>query len=151
MALQINRSVLGAPAYYMWGHSYLALDKTSDALSAFKQALDIIRSEAVDLERKETARYPSLEQLHYGMGIAYLNSRRFSNSIEEIKQVVTLNPKNAEAHFALAIAYLSNGNRREAENQQRILSSLDPALAKKITDALAGRELPPGCRTIACR
>lgn len=151
MALQTNRSALGAPAYYMWGHSNLALDKISDALSAYKQALHIMRAEAKDLERKETLRYPSLEQLHYGMGIAYLNSKRFSNSIKELKQVVKLNPKNAEAYYALAIAHLSTGNRREAEVQQKMLSSLDSALAQKISSALAIAGPPPGCRTIACR
>ena len=151
MAHQTDRNVLGAPAYYMWGHSYLALDKSSDALSAFEQALYITRSESIDLEGKETPRYPSLEQLHYGMGIAYLNSRRFAKSIDELKQVVTLNPKHAEAHFALAIAYLSKGNRREAENQQKTLSSLDAALAKRIAAALTGDGIPPRCKTIACR
>jgi TonB family protein len=151
MAVQINRSALGAPAYYMWGHSYLALEKTSDALKAFKQALYIIRAQTIDLERKETQRYPSLEQLHYGMGIAHLSSKRFADSIDELKQVVALNPKNAEAYYALAIAYLSSGNRREAENQQQTLKSLDSALAQKIASALAIGGLPPGCRTIACR
>ena len=151
MALQINGSALGAPAYYMWGHSYLALEKTSDALKAFKQALSITKAQSIDLEQKETQRYPSLEQLHHGMGIAYLSSQRFSDSIDELKQVVALNPKNAEAYYALAIAYLSSGNRREAENQQRALRSLNPALAQKIGSALAVGGPPPGCRTIACR
>lgn len=151
MALQINRSVLDAPAYYMWGHSNLALEKTSDALSAFKQALAITRAEAVNPERKETQRYPSVEQLHYGMGIAYLNSRRFANSIDELKQVVTLNPKNADAYYALAIAHLSNRNRREAEIQQKILRSLDPDMAQKIATAIAVGGPPPGCLNFACR
>ena len=139
MALQINESVLGAPAYYMWGHSYLALDKTSEALSAFKQSLDIKRAEALDPERKEIQRYPSLEQLHYGIGFAYLNSRRFGQAIDELKQVVKLNPKNAAGHYTLALAYLSNGNRREAESQQKTLSSLNPDLAQKLTIALTAR------------
>ncbi len=151
MALQINGSALGAPAYYMWGHSYLALAKTSDALKAFKQALSITKAESIDPERKETQRYPSLEQLHYGIGIAYLSSKRFSDSIDELKQVVALNPKNAEAYYALGIAYLSNGNRRQAENQQRILRSLDSALAQNLGSALTVRGPAPGCRNIACR
>ncbi|MFN2511906.1 MAG: TonB family protein [Pyrinomonadaceae bacterium] len=151
MALQINGSALDAPAYYMWGHSYLALEKTSDALKAFKQALSIIKAQSIDPERKETQRYPSLEQVHYGIGIAYLSSRRFSDSIDELKQVVALNPKNAEAYYALGIAYLSNGNRRQAENQQRILRSLDSALAQKLGSALTVGGPAPGCRNIACR
>lgn len=151
MASQIDRSALSAPAYYMWGHSYLALEKTSDALKAFKQALQIIKAQSIDPEGKETQAYPSLEQLHYGMGIAYLNLKRFSDSIDELRQVVALNPKNAAAYYALAIAYLSNGNRREAENQQRTLRPLDSDLAQKLGSALAIGGPAPGCRTIACR
>ncbi|MBA3514412.1 MAG: TonB family protein [Pyrinomonadaceae bacterium] len=151
MALQTNPGVLDALTYYMWGHSYLALDKTSEAVAAFKRALYITRAEAIDLEQKETSRYPSLEQLHYGMGLAYLNSKRFDKAITELKQVVTLNSKNAGAYYGLAIAHFSNGNRREAEVQQKILTSLDSALAQKLTSALAVAGPPPGCRTIACR
>ncbi len=151
MAVQTNRSVLGAQAYYMWGHSYLALEKTSEALSAFKQALYITRADAIDAERKAVQGYPLPDQLHYAMGIAYLQARRFTDSIDELKRVVTLNPKKAEGYYALALAYLANGNRREAENQQRALSSLDSNLAQKITIALAVPALPPGCRNITCK
>ncbi len=151
MALQINGSVLDAPAYYLWGHSYLALDKNSEALSAFKQALYITRAEGIDTEQKQPQRFPSLEELHYGIGIAYLNLRRFPEAIAELKQVVTLNPKNAAGYYALATAYLSNGNRREAAAQQVTLKSLDAALAHKIATALEiGRSLP-SCRNLACR
>ncbi len=150
MALQTNPSVLSAQAYYMWGQSYLALKKTSEAISAFKQALYITRADAIDPERKESPRFPSLEQLHYAMGIAYMNSRRFAYSINELKEVVTLNPKNAEAYYALALAYIANGNRREAEKQRKTLSALDSALAQKIPMALE-TGASPGCLTLLCR
>ncbi len=151
MAVQTDPSVLGAQAYYMWGHSYLALEKTSEALSAFKQALSITRADAIEPQRKEATGYPLPEQLHYAMGIAYMQARRFVESIDELKRVVTLNPKKAEAYYALALANLANGNRREAAKLQRTLSSLDPDLAQKITIALADPGLPPGCRNVRCR
>lgn len=151
MAAQIKKSVLDAPAYYMWAGSYLALDKPSEAISAFKQALYITRAEAIGLEPKEKQSFPSLEQLQLGIGIAYMNSRRFADAIKEFKQVVTLNPANAEAHYALAMAYLANGDRRAAQNQNRILSSLDRELAQKVTAALATPPLRFGCLTVTCR
>ncbi len=151
MAVQTDRSALGAQAYYMWGQSYLALKKSQDALKAFKQARYIVRADAIDPERKLVTGYPSPEQLHYAMGLAYLEWRHFVDSINELKQVVTLNPKNADACYALAIAYLGNGNRREAEKQQKILSSLDSALAEKIARALVIYVPPIGCRNIVCR
>lgn len=151
MASQINQSVLDASAYYMWGGSYLALNKTSEAISAFKQALYIMRAEAIGLEPKTAQSFPSQEQLHHGLGIAYMNSRRFRDAIQELRQTVTLNPANAVAHYGLAIAYLANGDRRAAENQNKILSLLDRGLAQKITDALAAPSIRAGCLTIACR
>lgn len=150
MAAQIKPSALDAAVYFKWGKSYLALDKNSDAISAFKQALSLMRAEAIGLEPTTTV-IPSLEQVHHYMGTAYINSRRFGDSIKEFKQVVALNPANAEAHYALAISYISNGDREAAEAEYKILSSLDPALAEKIVSALSNSSSRYGCRNIACR
>lgn len=150
MTTQIKQSVLDAPAYYMWAGSYLALNKTSEAISAFKQALYIVRAEAIGLEPTKIQSFPSMEQLHHGLGIAYLNSKRFGDSINELKQVVILNPANAEAHYGLAVAYLATGDRRAAADQNKILNSLDQELAQKIAVALAA-PARLGCRNIACR
>ena len=68
MALQIDGSVLGAPRLLHVGSLLSGAEKSSEALSAFKQALYIARAEAIDLEQKQPQRYPSLEQLHYGVG-----------------------------------------------------------------------------------
>ncbi|MGI8734851.1 MAG: TonB family protein [Pyrinomonadaceae bacterium] len=151
LAAQIKPSAVDAPAYYMWGGSYLALDKTSDAISAFKQALYIIRAEAIGLEPKTIQSFPSLEQVHNGLAIAYLNARRFGDSIKELKQVITLNPANAEAHYALGVAYVASGDRRAAENQIKILTPLSAELAQKISAALGAPASRYGCRNITCR
>lgn len=151
LAAQIKPSAIDAYAYYMWGGSYLALDKTSDAISTFKQALYVMRAEAIGLEPKAVQTFPTLEQVHSGMGIAYLNAKRFSDSIKEFKEVVTLNPGNAEAQYALAVAYVATGNRRAAENQIKILTPLNPELAQKISTALAAPSSNYGCRNVGCR
>jgi len=150
MASQINRSAIDARAYYMWGGSYLALDKPAEATSAFKQALGIIRSKAIGSDSTDNQNAPSAEQLHQGLGIAYLNSSRFNDAVKEFQQVVLLNPQNADAHYALAMAYLVKGDRTSAENQNRILGSLNAELAKKVKNAIA-TPVAPGCRNIACR
>ena len=148
MAAQIKKSVFDVRAYYLWAGSYVALDKNSEAISAFKEALKIKRAEAIELEPKPQS-FPSLELLHYGLGICYLNSGRFGESIKELKQVVTMNPANAQAHYAIALAHIANGDSRAAERQNRILSTLDRKLSQKIVSALND----PGqrCRTIACK
>lgn len=150
MAAQINESVFDVRAYYVWAGSYIALDKNSEAISALKKALKIKRAEGIELEPKQPQSFPSLEVLHHGLGISYLNSGRFGESIKELKQVITLNPANAQAHYALALAYIANGETKAAETQNNILSSLDRKLSQKILVALNAPK-KPGCRTIACR
>jgi Flp pilus assembly protein TadD len=151
MAKQIERSVFDASAYFNWGRSYLALDKTSDAISAFKQTLTLMRAEAIGLEPKTSASVPSLEQVHHHLGVAYINDRRFSDAIKEFKQVVALNPANAEAHYALAVSYLNTGDQRAAQDESKILASLDPEMAKKLATAIADPSAQMGCRNIGCR
>ena len=148
---QINASALDASAYYMLGGSYLALDKNSEAISAFKRALNIRRAEDVGLELNTIPSVPSLEQLNQAMGVAYLNSQRFRDSIKAFKQVVTINPANADAHYALSVAYIANGDRGSAENQHKILRTLNSELAEKVAAALAPPTGRMGCRNIACR
>jgi tetratricopeptide (TPR) repeat protein len=150
MASQINRNAIDARAYYMWGGSYLALGKPSEAISAFKQALAVIRSKAIRADSTDDPNAPSAEQLHQGLGIAYMNSNRFNDAVKAFQQVVLLNPQNADAHYALAMAYLVNGDRASAENQNRILASLNPEMAQKVKAAIS-TPVAPGCRNIACR
>ena len=150
MAAQINAGAVDAVAYHSWGRSYLALEKNTEAISAFKQALTRMRDETVATEPK-TSGMPSLAQVHFDLGTAYINSRRFGDSIKEFKQVVALSPANAEAHYALAIAYISNNNRRAAEDVNKILATLNPTLSQKVGFALVAPESRHGCRNIGCR
>lgn len=149
MAAQINEAVFDVRAYYFWAGSYVAIDKNTEAISIFKKALKIRRAETIELEPTQSQNYPSLEVLHHGLGISYLNSGRFVDSIKELKQVVTLNPANAQAHYALALAYIANGEAKAAESQNLILSTLNPKLSQKIVTALNTPQ--QRCRNIACR
>ncbi len=149
MAKQIEPSVFDASAYFSWGRSYLALEKNSEAISAFKQTISLMRAEAIGLESKTSASMPAPEQVHHHLGVAYINARRFNDAIKEFKQVVELNPANAEAHYALAISYLNTGDQRAAQDESKILTSLDPEMAKKLAVALGDTNY--GCRNVACR
>ncbi|MFZ0062307.1 MAG: TonB family protein [Pyrinomonadaceae bacterium] len=151
MAKQIKPDVFDASAYFSWGRSYLALDKTSDAISAFKQTLSLMRAEAIGLEPKTSLSVPSPEQAHHHLGTAYINAKRFNEAIKEFKQVVALNPANAEAHFGLAVAYLNTGDQRAAQNESKILNSLDPEMAKKLASVISDSTAQMGCRNIGCR
>lgn len=151
MVARLKPSALDTSAYYMWGGSFLALDKNSEAISAFKQALNIRRAETVGIESTAIQTFPSIEQLNQAIGFAYLNSHRLGESIKAFKEVVTINPANAEAHYALSVAYIANGDRGAAENQRKILSKLNSKMAEKVAAALANPTGPMWCRNIACR
>lgn len=145
MAIKISPELLDAEGYHHLGHAYLALGKDSDALTAFKQAMYIMREEALDPERKTIPKSPTPEVLHHSLSLAYIRLGRHREAIKELKQVIALNPKLAEAYYGLAVAYIGMGDRRSAEKQRTTLASLSPELADKIATALARPATILGC------
>lgn len=137
MALRIKPEMVDAEAYYHFSNSYSALGKFGDALQAIKQAIYIKRAERADPETEKFAGFPSLADLHYSAGLTYYNLRRYSGAIEELKQVIALNPKRAQAYYGLALSYIASGDRKSAQKQQGILESLDPVFAAKIAKVLS--------------
>jgi TonB family protein len=137
MALRIKPEVLDAEAYYQFCNAYSSVGKFSDALEAIKQAIYIKRAERANPETVNFAGFPSLADLHYSAGLTYYNLRRYSSSIEELKQVIALNPKQAQGYYGLALAYIAIGDRKSAQKQQETLESLDPVYAAKIAKSLS--------------
>jgi TonB family protein len=146
MAIRIKPEVVDAEAYYQLGQAYTALGKHSDALEAFKQALYITRAQTIDPDGAKVQRFPSLEDIHYGLALTYHNMGRYSVAIKELQQVIAMNPKFAEAYYGLVMSYVALGDRKSAEKQQKILSSLNTALGEKAANALSlpSPILPPG-------
>ena len=74
------------------------------------------------------------------------------DAIKEFQQAANLDPKSGEPHYALAMVYLSMGDRKSIEKEQLILKDLNPDLAKRVADLLASRTLyvPPGCLALPC-
>jgi TonB family protein len=135
MAISIKPEVIAVEAYYQLGHTYTSMGKHSDALKAFTQALYFTRTQATDPAGAKGQRFP-LEQIHYSLGLAYHNLGRYNEAIKELKQVIEVDPRNAEAYYTLALAYIAIGDQPSAENQQKALRSLNPSLAAKIAEAL---------------
>jgi TonB family protein len=151
MAIRIKREVVDALGYYHLGQAYAALDKPSNALEAFKQALYITREEAIDPPKDQITRVISFEDLHYNLGMAYHELARYHNAIKELREVVKLNPKMAEAYYGLGVAYLAMHDTRSAQEQEAPLRSLNPALANKLKDVIATMpSFTPICRTLMC-
>jgi tetratricopeptide (TPR) repeat protein len=137
MAQRIKPEVMDAEAYYQFSNAYSALGKFSDALQAIKQAIYIKRAERANPETVNFGGFPSLADLQYSAGLTYYNLRRYRNSIEELKEVIALNPKLAQGYYGLALAYVAIGDRKSAQKQQEILESLDPVYAAKIAKSLS--------------
>lgn len=130
MAIRIRPEVVDAEAYYQLGSSYFALGKRNDAVEAYKKALYATRVEAIDNDQA-SQRVPPW-QIYYSLGLAYDNGGRYQDAIRELSEAVKLNPKLADGYFALGRAYLARGDRSSAQKQQKILNSLNTALAKKL-------------------
>ena len=139
MAIRIKPELMDAEAYYQLSNAYNGLAKVSQALEALKKAVYIKRAEQANAEVANASRSPSLEDLHYLTGLAYYNLQRYNQAIEELKQVIALNPKRAQAYYGLALTYLAYGDRKLAEKQQDTLESLDPVFAAKIAKLLSSR------------
>jgi tetratricopeptide (TPR) repeat protein len=144
MAIEIRPDLVSALAYYQLGLAYIGIDKPSDAVASFKQALYITRAEAENSDGK-TITVPSAEQLYYSLGLVYHRVGKYREAIQELKKVIELNPRLAQAHYGLAVCYLALGDRKSAEKTQKVLATLDPALAQKIAEALSNSRItPPG-------
>lgn len=137
MAIRIKPEIVDAEAYYQLSNAYTALGKFPQALEAIKQAMYSKRADQANPEVPNFPRSPSLADLHYSTGLAYYNLRRYSGAIEELKQVIALNPKRAQAYYGLALSYITIGDRKSAEKQQQTLESLDPVFAAKIAKLLS--------------
>ncbi|MGI8838412.1 MAG: tetratricopeptide repeat protein, partial [Pyrinomonadaceae bacterium] len=134
-AIRIKPEIVDAEAYYYLGYSYSELGYHKEAVAAFKKALFATRQEAIDKDQASTSVPTS--QIHYGLGLAQYNWKRYQEAIKELKEAVKLNPKLAEAYYALALAYLAHGDRWSAQKQQKTLVSVDPALARRLADEIA--------------
>ncbi|MEK6337238.1 MAG: tetratricopeptide repeat protein [Acidobacteriota bacterium] len=137
MAIRIKPEVMDAEAYYQLSNAYIGLGKFSQALETLKQGLYVKRAEQTNAESANASRFPSLADLHYLTGLANYNLGRYHKAIEELKQVISLNPNRAQAYYGLSLAYLANGDRNLAEKQQDTLESLDPVFAAKIARLLS--------------
>ncbi|HBB87826.1 MAG TPA: hypothetical protein DC047_09445 [Blastocatellia bacterium] len=137
MAIRIKPAIVDAEDYYHLSRAYTALEKFPLALEAIKLALYIKRAEQVNAENGSMSRAPAMADLHYSAGLALFNLQRYREALEELKQVVALNPQHAPGQFGLALTYLATGQRKAAEKQQEVLEPLDPVYAAKLAKLLA--------------
>ena len=76
--------------------------------------------------------------LHYEKGSELVKQQKWQDAITELKEAVRLNPKHAKAHMALCMAYVGAMDFESARRHFVILKELDPVLAKRLEDSVAG-------------
>lgn len=76
--------------YLMIGNSLGKLGKTDEAISAFKQALEIL---------------PNNQLLHFNLAAMLSNTGAFDEARSHLKTAIRLDPKHASSHFALGQIY----------------------------------------------
>lgn len=143
IAIRIKPAIVDAEDYFHLSRAYTALEKFPLALEAIELALYIKRAEQVNAENGSMSRAPAMADLHYSAGLALYNLQRYREALEELKQVVALNPQHAPGHFGLALTYLATGERKAAEKQQEVLEPLDPVYAAKLAKLFAIRSDNP--------
>ena len=148
LAVRIKPDAMDAEANYRMAESYTGLDKKKEALEAYKQALYTKRAELT--ENPQSTQFPTMADIHYGLGLAHYNRESFGDAIKELKQAAALETNSVDIQYGLALAYLANGDRSSAQRQEKILRQLDPALADNVAAALSS-VTPPGITRVQPR
>lgn len=118
--------------YLSLGDAYFRLKNYKEAGKAFKQATQL---------------NPEMAEAHYGLGLHYFVVNRYKNAADAFNRATLLRPDMGKAHYGLALAYQELGKLDGMIAELRILETLDPSLAKKLSDTVPQFNLP--CRVPA--
>lgn len=111
--------------------AYLNLGSTHNALGDHKAAVDVLNI-ALTLRSNWGI---AINQL----GLGYRGLRDFKNAIATFKRVVDADGTNTFGLYNLGETYFASGNKNEAKKINDKLKKLDPALAARLDNVLAGK------------
>lgn len=111
--------------------AYVNLGSTHNALGEFQLAVSVLNI-ALGLHRDWVI---AINQL--GLGYRGLNDLR--NAVATFKRVVDLDGRNTYGLYSLGEAYYASGNKNEAKKVNDRLKKIDPTLAAKLDNVIAGR------------
>ena len=121
---------LNPNSYWAWssrGHVYRIAGLPEEALSSFERA---IRMSPID---------PRLHRTFVGMGMAYIELRRFDEAIVAGKKAQRQNPSFSPAYRCLASAFAHLGRDAEAHDAAARLLEIDPAFTISALIARGGQ------------
>jgi len=135
-------------AWYSLGGAYGELNRRSDAIDAYRQALRINPEsakawlvlgitcgelkrydEAVEAYRQALRINPEYADAWYNLGAVYGGLKRYSDAIEAIRQAVRINPENAKAWVMLGGVYHNLNRYNDAIEAYRQALRINPEYA----------------------
>lgn len=90
------------------GDLYMRKGRFQEALEPYGKVVEMNRENPFRKENKQ------LEGVYYYMGVAYLGLGRPADAIEQLKEALTIDRTDADAHYMLGSAYQHQGNCDEA-------------------------------------
>jgi len=118
----IKKDPTFAPAYVGLAGAYRELGTPGIAAAPPRE----VRPKVISAARKALELNPALVQAHALLADVYQQEWRWSDAEAEDKQVLELNPNNAEAYFAYAVWLLCQGRTDESIASLRHARELDP-------------------------
>jgi tetratricopeptide (TPR) repeat protein len=85
------------------------------------------------------------------LGLAHRGRNELALAIKQFDRVVALEPRNAAGLFNLGSAQNAGGDKKAARKTQERLKAVDPALADRLGNVIAGKVLEEGTREIRKR
>jgi tetratricopeptide (TPR) repeat protein len=110
-----------APDFLEQGQKLMAAGRCLQAAEAYKQAIRL---------------QPDLDAAHLGLKEAYWRLGFWKKMQEARRLLQELPPDDAVAHYDLGLLYLEKGDYGYAQDECRILQKLDPALARRLDQAI---------------
>jgi len=93
-------------------------------------------AKAIEAYRQAVQLKPDFPEAYNNLGYTYRMAGDFDNAIAAYQEALRLKPDFAEAHQYLGKAYLAKGMRQEAEEQYRILRTLNPTMAATLLELM---------------
>ena len=111
--------------------AYLNLGSTYNGLGDFRAAVEVLQT-AINLHQNWAV---AMNQLGFG----YRGLNNLTNAIATFNQVVNLDGRNTYGLYNLGEAYYASGNKKEARKVNDRLRKIDPVLATRLDNVIAGR------------
>lgn len=113
--------------------AYVNLGSTHNALGEFQAAVQVLNI-VLGMRRDWSI---ALNQL----GVGYRGMKDLVNAVSTFKRVVDLDGQNTLGLYNLGEAYYASGNKKEAKKINDRLRKIDPTLATRLDNVLAGRAI----------